>query len=108
MDPIHVEIPAGGLPLLEVPVALIPDITDETTLTLTYGPFPGLPSLEILTLTDSGSGIAAHVEIPPGSNTALIEIGENPPALDLQDEEDLQPWPGVPTAVLVLLKHRAP
>lgn len=105
---IHVEIPEGGTPMLEVPVALLPEVTDEQDLVLTSGTIPGLPTLLFLVFAPQGEGIPVHVEIPDGSPIALLELPAGLDALDFQDEENLQALPGVPTATLVLLKHVAP
>jgi hypothetical protein len=108
MEQVHVEIPAGSdRALLEVPVSVL-NVADETDLVLTVAPFPGLPSLLLVVITERGEGIPVHVEIADGSSVALLELPAEVGALDPQDEENLLVLSGIPGALLVLLKHTAP
>src|SRR4051812_10712560 len=105
---VHIEIPTGGTPLLEVPAALVADVADEQDLVLVAGPVPGLPTLQLWVFTTQGQGLPVHVEIPEGSSIALLELPADVGPLDLADEENLIALSGLPGAELVLLKHTAP
>lgn len=102
MPHVHIEIPAGGGPLLEVPASALA-VADEANLIMNFGPFPGLPGVTVVTFTVGGEGTPVHCEIPEGAE-GLVIIEVPPDAgLPVADEDTLTVLGGVPGVALVAL-----